>query len=441
MPIPYGYFTSSHENLQGEYLFNFQNYTPTGISGGVFRIQLTRGEIQHESCPKCNCQNCTIHEYKQRVIVGGTWCGIPVYYETDQIRYYCPDCDSTFVERHGILPWRKGLIQETEDYIIRMLGSVSMSMIAENIGVSVQTIANRAIEYGSRERKIMLGCSYKYLSMDEVFIGHNKNGDHKIYWLLNDNSVPWKSNNIMIGIGRKKEDVIERLKYLKNPDKVVAVSIDMWNQYRDAVACVFPRAAIVVDRFHVIKNAEENMNDIRKKVKCSKDIKAEMKKDASLFLKSFYKLTPDELDRLDGYLGLDKKLETAYYLIQELLEFYNIYGYEEALDYLCKWESKVIASGMAESLTIYQTVYNWLPYIMNFFKYRITNGKTEGKNNLLRTIDRIGFHYGLDCLQACLYAHDRIQELAKWRKYQKRLERKAKAISNSSNKRSGNIAA
>jgi len=73
---------------------------------------------------------------------------------------------------------------------------------------------------------------------------------------------------------------------------------------------------------------------------------------------------------------------------------------------------------------LYDTVISWLPYIMNYFLFRITNGRTEGKNNLLRMIDRMGFHYSQVCLQACFYSHDRNQELIKWRRHQRKLERR-----------------
>ena len=36
----------------------------------------------------------------------------------------------------------------------------------------------------------------------------------------------------------------------------------------------------------------------------------------------------------------------------------------------------------------------------------------------------MGFHYGPDCLQACLYSHDRNQELVKWRRHQHKIELK-----------------
>ena len=75
---------------------------------------------------------------------------------------------------------------------------------------------------------------------------------------------------------------------------------------------------------------------------------------------------------------------------------------------------------------------NWLPYILNFFRFhRITNGKTEGRNNLIRQIDRMGFHYGIECFQGFLYAHDRKQEYVKWQRHLRK-----KALGNKGNKKS-----
>ena len=96
---------------------------------------------------------------------------------------------------------------------------------------------------------------------------------------------------------------------------------------------------------------------------------------------------------------------------------YRLRDYEDALNYLAVWESDVLKSGIEEMISVLHTVQNWLPYIMNYFVHRITNGKTEGKNHLLRVIDKMGFHYGLTSIQACLYSHDRKQEYLKWQKH------------------------
>jgi transposase len=320
------------------------------------------------------------------------------------------------------LPDFRSMTQDAENYIISKLGSQTFTEIANELGVCVQTISNRALEFGKTEREIQLNGRYTHLSMDEVFISRDSEGKALYYWLLNDNSLSWKSNNIRVDEGRKQEDVIKRLQELKYPEHVVAVSIDMWKPYRDAILQVLPNAAIVIDRFHVVKIAQSALDAVRKRADIPKSLKSEFKKDARLFLSSFYKLSDAELIRLESYLEADATLERAYFITQEFMEFYNLRDYDHALEYLCGWETDVLNSGIKEMENILGTVINWLPYIMNYFIHRITSGRTEGRNNLLRTIDRMGFHYGLDSIQSCLYAHDRKQEHLRWKKHQRKRE-------------------
>ena len=196
----------------------------------------------------------------------------------------------------------------------------------------------------------------------------------------------------------------------------------MWKPYRDAILQALPNAAIVIDRFHVVKIAQAGLDAVRKRADVPKSLKSDFKKDANLFLSSVFKLSDVELIRLEAYLKADAALEKAYFITQELMEFYNLRDFEHALDYLAGWETEVIRSGIKEMENVLGTVVNWLPYIMNYFIHRITSGRTEGRNNLLRTIDRMGFHYGLSSIQACLYAHDRKQEYLRWKKHQRKRE-------------------
>jgi len=414
-------FISFFHELQEKFTWEIMWFFPIGFPSAMLVIHLKPRVICH-TCD-CGCRCMHIHEHDTRVIKGGTFMGVPILFEMETIRYKCGRCGATHFEKYDCITDLRPTTTDTENYIIWQLGSEPMSRIAEEIGVSVQTIANRAIEFGKSERLTMLEGHPTFLSMDEIYNGRDKDGNQVYYWALNDISVSWKANNIMLELGRTKEQVIERLKQLKNRDQVIAVSIDMWEPYKDAIIAVLPNAAIVVDRFHVIKNAEERMNDVRKRVVCSKKDKDAMKEDAKLFLKSFYTLSIAELERLETYLKLDLQLESMYYIVQELLELYYYRDYDDALEFLCRWESKVLASAVKEADTLYKMVYNWLPYIMNFFCFRITNGKTEGKNNLIRQIRSMGFYYGLAVLQGCLYAHDRRQEYVKWKKHQQKVEK------------------
>ena len=414
-------FISFFQEMQEKFTWEIMWFFPIGFPSAMLVIHLKPRVISH-TCD-CGCKCMHVHDHGTRVIKGGTFMGVPILFEMETIRYKCGRCGATHFEKYDCITDLRPTTTDTENYIIWQLGSEPMSRIAEEIGVSVQTIANRAVEFGKSERLTMLDGHPTFLSMDEIYNGRDKDGNQVYYWALNDISVSWKANNIMLELGRTKEQVIERLKQLKNRDQVIAVSIDMWEPYKDAIIAVLPNAAIVVDRFHVIKNAEDRMNDVRKRVVCSKKDKDAMKEDAKLFLKSFYTLSIAELERLETYLKLDLQLESMYYIVQELLELYYYRDYDDALEFLCRWESKVLASGVKEADTLYKMVYNWLPYIMNFFCFRITNGKTEGKNNLIRQIRSMGFYYGLPVLQGCLYAHDRRQEYVKWKKHQQKVEK------------------
>jgi transposase len=317
------------------------------------------------------------------------------------------------------LAGQRGMTADAENYIISKLGTLTFTEISAELGVCVQTIANRAKDFGATERELQIQGHYRYLSMDEVFITR-KDGEAVYYWLLNDNSRPWKSNNIRIDVGRGKEDVIKRLLELPHSGDVEAVSIDMWKPYRDAISEALPNAAIVIDPFHVIQHAQKAMEIVRKKADVPASVKSDMKKDARLLLSSPLKLNGEELDRLESYLRAYPDIEKSYFIVQELSGLYRLRDFEDALSYLCDWESEVLKSGVKEMKDILNTVQNWLPYIMNYFIHRITNGRTEGKNHLLRVIDSMGFHYGLDSIQACIYSHDRKQEYLKWQKHMRK---------------------
>ena len=51
---------------------------------------------------------------------------------------------------------------------------------------------------------------------------------------------------------------------LNNRDKVQYVAMDMWRPYRDAVEAVLPHAMIVVDKYHVVRMANDAMEKARK---------------------------------------------------------------------------------------------------------------------------------------------------------------------------------
>ncbi|MBN4836344.1 transposase, partial [Enterobacter hormaechei] len=58
-------------------------------------------------------------------------------------------------------------------------------------------------------------------------------------------------------VNRDKKTVTNYLYNLPGKDAVQFVAMDMWAPYRDAVQAVMPGAQIIIDKFHVVRMAND----------------------------------------------------------------------------------------------------------------------------------------------------------------------------------------
>jgi len=178
---------------------------------------------------------------------------------------------------------------------------------------------------------------------------------------------------------------------------VKAACIDMWLPYKNAIRKKCPNAAIVVDRFHVIKHINDALKNIIKRISLIMD------KDPASFLfnfrftmlKGFEKLSPKELDTLSSLLSLNNELANAYNLKEMLRSLYiNILDKELARKLLWQWIQYVRLSNSQELIsTANEFASNWITEILNYWQFTISNGLAEGKINKIRTIQRKAYHY------------------------------------------------
>lgn len=83
------------------------------------------------------------------------------------------------------------------------------------------------------------------------------------------------------------------------------------------------------------------------------------------------------------------------YLLKELfLDVIHTSTYEYAEEELKEWIATVRSYDLEEMLEASKTIENWLPYIVNsFIDKKFSNGYTEGLNNKIKVIKRVGFGY------------------------------------------------
>jgi transposase len=179
--------------------------------------------------------------------------------------------------------------------------------------------------------------------------------------------------------------------------KVEAACIDMWIPYKNAIHNKLPNAAVVIDRFHVIKHINDALKDIIKRIAHTLDKNnfSFLYNSRFTLLKGFEKLSPNELDILSALLSLDQNLATAYNLKEY---FRSLYIYvpdkNNARLLLWQWIQLVRKSNIPELVSVAnEFASNWITEILNYWQFRISNGLAEGKINKIRTIQRKAYHY------------------------------------------------
>lgn len=214
---------------------------------------------------------------------------------------------------------------------------------------------------------------------------------------------------------RQKFDLIEY--YHKFPYtercKVKSVVMDMHSPYTAVVHDVFPKANIVIDKFHIVQLLSRSLNKAR--IRYMNEVKSKnpvlyrrLKKNWQLFLNfggdlsmerpyyynRSYKAYISESEIIADLLrNSSEELKETYYLYQRLLYSMRI-GLDdlffEEIDSKDNKKSEYLSADMKKSL---KTLRKFRTEIGNMFNSKLTNGCIEGINNLVKTIKRVSFGY------------------------------------------------
>jgi transposase len=114
----------------------------------------------------------------------------------------------------------------------------------------------------------------------------------------------------------KQDKIVEAIEQqpLEIRKQVKEVSVDMWGGFPKVVKRVFPKAVVVIDRFHVMKAVNSDLNKIRRQ----SGIK--VKNNKFILLKNGIDLNDEEKDKLELILKQSERLRLAY----ELKESFRI---------------------------------------------------------------------------------------------------------------------
>lgn len=174
------------------------------------------------------------------------------------------------------------------------------------------------------------------------------------------------------------------------------VSIDMWAPYAQAARTKLPKARLTVDRFHVMKQLNERLGQMRRKIQRAlpQEKKDMLKGMRWILVKNREKLSTEEEARLTTLLASHPELRELYLLKEEFrCIFEKVRSRDKASQFLKAWVYKAQMTGNLFLLRFVGTLKNWWNEILNYFVERVTNGFVEGLNNSIRNIIRTAFGY------------------------------------------------
>jgi len=272
------------------------------------------------------------------------------------------------------------------EYIERKTLSTNRTFasIAEEIAVDPRTIRNIFDDAADRLNATISFETPTLLGIDELHVLGAPRGiltnleAHTIVDFLED---------------RKKASIMHALQRFKHPDYVRVAVIDLWKPYKEVIRTALPDAAIVCDKFHVLKLVTTALETFRKEISAQlsesqrKTLKMHVR---FLLLRRQHDLTSEQLFLLETWTRNYPLLGQAHQLKEQFFKIYDNQTLTEAHTAYLAWVKDV----PSELMHIYQplmlTIEEWGEYIFNHFEQdHITGGFVESANNVARMLNRI----------------------------------------------------
>ena len=337
-------------------------------------------------CPHCQAVSSHIKQYKERCVRDHDIWGKRTFLHFQIRRFECPACGLRFTEELAAIGWRRRQTKRFELRVYQQCLSSSKKETAAQYQLSQTTVAGIFKRWAKRQQRAATNRHLvRVLGMDEIALKKR----HKQYVLVLSDLD--RRCVLVVLPTREQKTLIVWLQGLSTAEKreIRVVSMDMWRPYRAVVQKYLPHADIVADRFHVMKQLNEQLTKARRQIQqgADKTTKAALKGSRWLLVRNRHSLTSEQQQQLQVALAADADLRTAYLLKEEFrLIFERIRDQEQARRFLMAWVFKVQQTNNRYLLVFVRTLHNWWQQILNYFDERITNGLVEGMNRVIRAI-------------------------------------------------------
>lgn len=351
-------------------------------------------EAKRAVCPRCGQTSHRLHQNQRHLVRDLPMSNREVILRVNRRRFKCENCQKPFSEILDFVGERKRFTHRYAENITEQVIHSTLENVAQNNGLTAEEVESMVRDVAEKILPINVE-NLKKLGIDEISL---VKGQGKFIVVL----VDLETHKLVGLVAERKQSEIEKV-MRKWGEKVLAqieeVSMDMTGNYKSLVKKLCPNAGITVDRFHVTKMINEELNQARieqKKAAKSLDTPERDKLFGSLKGSKYtlLKLEENLSDRQKEKLEQIKEASPLVGVMHSLKEefhslFENSKNLGEGTLELINWLKKA-EPYYQKSVT---TIKRWFAEIVGYFEERTTNGIVEGINNKLKLLKRCGFGF------------------------------------------------
>ena len=368
-------------------------------------VEQTPGDVM---CPSCGSRA----HVKERPVV--SYVDLPVYGRPMTLswkkhRYCCvnPACatGSWVLSDHRIAAKNCLLTTRAAKWATRQVGDGrTVSEVAHELSCAWHTVNDAVLTYG----EALLDADRKRLSvttaigLDETSFVKHVGHAHPHY----ATTVADVANHQIIEILPSRNYVDVAAWVHNQPDswkeRITYGALDMSPAYAAVYSVTLPKAAQVVDPYHVVSLANRALDAVRRRVQRDQ-LGHRGRRDDPLYrvrralLMGEEKLSDQAAQRLRSLLALgdpEGEVAISYRVKERLRDFYRTHESDEARTMLEELLEHCVSRAMPPEIQkLGKTIETWFEKICNFHVARVTNAPTEALNNLIKRIKRVGFGF------------------------------------------------
>ena len=364
--------------------------------------------IEDRSGAKWNCPDCqkrvSVYDHsEERIWRHLNTCQFGTYIHARLPRVKCPE--------HGVkqasAPWAEPgsrfslLFENLVIYALKECDLTWTNRLTDTRWYEAWNIMEKAVERGLRRKKNVVP---DYLGVDEKSFAKR----HRYETLVCD----LRKGTVECVLEDREQGSLEGY-YGQFPKEelkgIKAIAMDMWDPYIAATKELVPDAEgkIVFDRFHVIQQVTEALDQVRRQEHKILMAKGEeyLKGTKHLWLMNEEKIPDWRKGEFDEIRKMRLKTGRAWAIKESLRRFWDYRYPKNAHKYFKHWYFWATHSRLKPMIKAAKTLKSHLPNILTYFKHQITNSVTEGLNSKIQTIKQMacGFRNRVHYRKAILF--------------------------------------